>query len=440
MKRALAYIVFFATVLWSCQENERSNSEYLEYATKIANWLKAQEVIKPEGKIWRSSDEQDSAPVFNAGLYNGSAGVVLFYLELYHQTESEDYLMEAMAGADYMLVALPDSLDQTSPPGLYVGVSGLGYTLGEVYRVTKDQKYLRGVEKVVKLLDEGKDITDPGHNWGSNTDIVSGNTGIGLFLLYAHDKLGIENSMELAVGVGNDLIAHSRDTIGGKKWLMDPSFPRYMPNFSHGTAGTAFFLASLYEYTNDEAHKLAALQGGNHLLSISNEGGLVYHHDPDTTGLIYYGWCHGPPGTNRLYTKLARLDANQKWDETIIKTNNTILKTNLLDREPNGFWNNLGQCCGSAGVADYFLSQYIVTKDENYYEQVQLMTNDIIEHLTEEGNGVKWVHAEHRSRPDLLQAQTGFAQGASGIGLYFLKLHAFSNNTNLLIHLPDSPF
>lgn len=33
----------------------------------------------------------------------------------------------------------------------------------------------------------------------------------------------------------------------GLSWPMSPDYPRLMPNFSHGTAGTAYFLSRLYE-------------------------------------------------------------------------------------------------------------------------------------------------------------------------------------------------
>jgi hypothetical protein len=53
---------------------------------------------------------------------------------------------------------------------------------------------------------------------------------------------------------------------------------------------------------------------------------------------------------------------------------------------------------------------------------------------------VKWIQAEHRTRPELLMAQTGLMQGASGIGLYLLHLDAFEQGKRSKIYLPDSVF
>jgi hypothetical protein len=53
---------------------------------------------------------------------------------------------------------------------------------------------------------------------------------------------------------------------------------------------------------------------------------------------------------------------------------------------------------------------------------------------------LKWIQAEHRTRPELLVAQTGLMQGAAGIGLYLLHLDALERGQHIKIVLPDTPF
>jgi hypothetical protein len=43
-------------------------------------------------------------------------------------------------------------------------------------------------------------------------------------------------------------------------------------------------------------------------------------------------------------------------------------------------------------------------------------------------------------RPDLLVAQTGFMQGAAGVGTFLLHLDAHGRGREPRIVLPDSPF
>jgi hypothetical protein len=57
-----------------------------------------------------------------------------------------------------------------------------------------------------------------------------------------------------------------------------------------------------------------------------------------------------------------------------------------------------------------------------------------------EDGRMKWIQAEHRTRPELLMAQTGLMQGASGIGLFLLHLDVFEQRKRPKINLPDSVF
>jgi len=49
------------------------------------------------------------------------------------------------------------------------------------------------------------------------------------------------------------------------------------------------------------------------------------------------------------------------------------------------------------------------------------------------------VQAENRSQPELRKQQTGYMQGAAGIGLWLLRLHAFEKGETAGVTLPDSP-
>ena len=54
--------------------------------------------------------------------------------------------------------------------------------------------------------------------------------------------------------------------------------------------------------------------------------------------------------------------------------------------------------------------------------------------------GLRWVQAEHRVRPELLQAQTGYMQGAAGVGLFLLRLDGQQMGRPPALRLPDDPF
>jgi hypothetical protein len=53
---------------------------------------------------------------------------------------------------------------------------------------------------------------------------------------------------------------------------------------------------------------------------------------------------------------------------------------------------------------------------------------------------MRWIQAEHRINPDLLVAQTGYMQGAAGVGMLLLHLDQFGRGKKAQIFFPDSPF
>ena len=112
----------------------------------------------------------------------------------------------------------------------------------------------------------------------------------------------------------------------------------------------------------------------------------------------------------------------------------------IPDQEAPGFWNNMGICCGSAGVAEFFLSLFQTTQKHEYLDFAKKLTEQIMGKATKDEIGMRWVHAEHRSKPDYLQAQTGLMQGAAGIGLWLLRLYEHERGNTPRLVLPDNPF
>ena len=226
-------------------------------------------------------------------------------------------------------------------------------------------------------------------------------------------------------------------------WAMDPKFPRRMPNFSHGTAGISYFLAATYKATGDRKYLDAALGGAKYLQAIAKTEGdmcLIRHNEPDGMDLFYLGWCHGPVGTSRLWYQLAKTTGDKAWMEWVFKSARALQKSGIPESQTPGFWNNVSQCCGSAGVAQFFLDLYGATKEGAYLQFSKKMSADLLARGTRDAQGLRWVQAEHRVRPELLIAQTGYMQGAAGIGMWLLRLDAAEQNRQAFVKFPDSPW
>jgi lantibiotic modifying enzyme len=282
-----------------------------------------------------------------------------------------------------------------------------------------------------------------GFEWNDSTDIISGGAGIGLYLLYAASEFKDRELIELAGRTADRLIELGRPEAGGTKWAMTPGYHRLMPNFSHGTAGVAYFLATLYQRTKRIQFLNAALAGARYLQSIAKtdgDGCLIFHNEPDGKDLYYLGWCHGPTGTARLFYRLYEATGERVWMDWVRNSANSILQSGLPEKQTPGFWNNVSQCCGSAGVAEFFLSLYQVTHDRRYIDFSKRVTANLLSKATRDQNGTRWIQAEHRVKPDLLAAQTGYMQGAAGIGMLLLHLDQIERGKKRSIVLPDSPY
>jgi len=410
---------------------------YLEAALQAAQWIGTTAIRTEGGTAW-PADPRDPGSV-QASLYSGAPGVVLFFLEAYRATGDRRLLEQAEAGADFLIASLPD----VKGSGLCEGIAGAGFALREAFKASGEERFLQAFERCLELIRRRAVRQGSGVEWSGTTDIISGSSGTGLFLLYAARELRDASLRELAAQAGLRLVELGRPDAGGLKWAMNPEFPRLMPNFSHGTAGVSYFLATLHQETGNRRFLQAAIAGARYLQAVAAASGascLVFHNEPDGKELYYLGWCHGPPGTARLFYRLYRITGETVWLEWVRKSARAIIESGIPDKQTPGFWNNVSICCGSAGIAEHFLDLHRVTGDREYLDFAKDLTANLLARATKDSLGMRWIQAEHRTRPDLLIAQTGLMQGAAGIGMWLLHLDTFERGLKPSIVMPDSPF
>jgi lantibiotic modifying enzyme len=436
-----------ATPSGSSVVGQESGARYLDAARGTAAWIRSVAVTTPSGRDW-PADPAAKPQAANPSLYAGTPGVVLFFLELARATGDRSYLDDAARGAlTVMASATSAASPLTTAPargaGLWEGLAGSAFVLQETAKATGDRRFSDGARRVTEMIVQRAKPAGAGVEWGDTTDIISGSAGTGLFLLYAAREFDQPALTQLAGRAGLRLIELARKEGSGLKWAMDPKFPRLMPNFSHGTAGIAYFLAALYEETRDRRFLDAAVAGARYLQSVAKTEGdvcLVFHNEPDGKDLYYLGWCHGPVGTARLFFELYRVTSDRQWLAWVQKSAQALRASGIPETRTPGFWNNVGQCCGSAGVADFFLALWRETSDARDLAFARRMIDDMLGRATPEAGGLKWTQAEHRSQPNLLIAQTGYMQGASGIGSALVHFATALGKRPVGIRFPDSPY
>ena len=429
-------ILFSAFFLFATTARAQQQTSYRDNALEAAKWIRSSAIHSDDSIVW-PSDPLDPKSV-NESLYSGTPGVVLFFLEA-SRSGDPNALKDAKAGADHLLAVL----DKEKDSGLYTGVSGIAFALIEAFKITGDQKYREGAVRCLNSIARQAKVVGRGIEWNETTDIISGGAGIGLFLLYAARELNQPDYRNLATKAGERLLELGRKEKVGVKWAMSPSFARLMPNFSHGTAGIAYFLATLYQETKKKEFLDAAIAGAQYLQSVAKTEGdacLIFHNEPDGKDLYYLGWCHGPIGTARLFYRLHQITRDRSWMDWVRKSARAVMASGIPEKQTPGFWNNVSQCCGSAGVAEFFLNLYRITRDSQYHDFAKRVTQHLLARATRDKAGLRWIQAEHRVKPELLIAQTGYMQGASGIGMLLLHLDAFQQEKKPFIRFVDSPF
>lgn len=412
---------------------------FLGHSQEVAQWLRAQSVRTDAGLAWAGTPTATAAPISN--LYSGSAGVVLFFLELHGATADPADLATARAGADWLITRI----DAERDAGLYTGLAGLGFALTETWKATREPRYRAAASRVVDRLKAMATPVGDGVAWSASSDIISGGAGIGLYLLSAARDLGRLDVRDLAAAAGRRLLALQIPVEGGAKWAPGVGGARLYPNFSHGTAGVGYFLAALGQATGHPPFLDAAQGGARYLLQVAKIEGdvcLVFHHEPEADGrdLFYLSWCHGPAGTARLFHQLGSATGERQWARWVARSVNGIRQSGIPDRETPGFWNNVGQCCGSAGVAEFLLAYHEQTSDAASLAFARRMTDQILAKATRDSQGMRWIHAENRVQPQNVAAQTGWMQGAAGIGAWLLRLDGFEQRRAVRVVFPDSPF
>ena len=367
--------------------------------------------------------------------------------------EGQQYLDAAVAGAAHLAA----TLDQVQGAGLYTGLAGIACVLTETWRATgRESHQIDAGVATARLLDQasqaGSGIAWPqgsGSDARESNDIISGTAGTGLALLYLHRVLRYQPALAAAEAAGRRLLERAIETDTGLRWDMWPGYAREMPNFSHGTAGIAYFVATLHRATESRDFLDAAVAGARYLQSIATVDGSgyrVFHSRPGGDELYYLSWCHGPIGTNRLFHQIAEITGDGEWRDWVARGARGVMATGIPEQRTPGFSENISQCCGTAGVAEHCLTLYRTTGNAEYRAFVDRLNTDLLARSSSAdppagGDGRKWTQAEHRVQPELLVAQTGHMQGAAGVGKYFLHMDAMEERgEGPRVVLPDDPW
>jgi lantibiotic modifying enzyme len=409
----------------------------LNVAAQAANWILSREVDETaKDGYWPS--RADLPIEEKCDLYYGAAGTLVFLHELNRAAGKEEYAEAMRRGIRF----LDENLPNVKLFGLYEGVAGIAFSLSQL---SENPDAAAVCSKAIDDLVAGaKKQANGGVRWNDGNDIISGSAGIGLTLLSLGQELRRPELINLAVQAGTDLVSRSVLTACGRYWLHKIGAEKQYPNFSHGTAGIAYFLLKLYEQTGEKRFIDAAIDGANYLKSIASSNPptrcLLPHELPEQNDLFYLGWCHGPAGTGRFFYELFAVTNDPQWKTFANAAAESLLQSGVPEKQTPGYWNNISRCCGAVAIGEFFLARYRLTKAVSDRAFAIRIGEYLKTRAQTDSGGLKWIQAENRIEPDKEQAQTGLMQGAAGIGLFFIHLAELDGNTETAIRFPDSPW
>jgi lantibiotic modifying enzyme len=435
-------LVFVLTGAVFGQVRENPESKYLEAAKEAALWLEFQ--AKSNSVIPDEVGKTDSSPTIGTG----SAGRLIFFLELYYATKDQRYLDQAEREADLAIAQTPQTYNRY---GLYNGLAGIAFSLNELskanekfarFRLAADERFVR-IAKAAKWKGTAA-------NWSNSNDILTGTAGIGLALLYASRNFGNPFFTLTAKGAANELINRAEKSDGGLRWHRFNDRELDLPNFSHGTAGIAYYLAEFGGAFKDKKYIEAAESGALYLIAIADKKSglfLVPYGVPNDGYVTKYdiGWAHGPAGTGRLFVKLWIVTGDRSYKRIAEANARSILASGAPGQtRDKSKWTGpfkMDQRFGTSGAASYLIGLRKISNRRENTAVARQIGAEILAASNNAGTGLNWKLPRYGFQVGEGEAVfTGYFYGSAGFGMTMLELFFVENGGNRSVRLPDDPF
>lgn len=204
------------------------DEEYIEIALKTHEYLQSLRIDDKDGIYWANPGKENG----DGAIYTGSAGVLYFYIELYKLTKDEKYLEIINKAADYidinwkkageagvaMLLEYGITEDLGTVYNYYSGAASTGEGLISVYQLTKRQKDKDAVREMTDFILDNAKKDENGLYWGIDCTMFH-NAGTMIFLYHAAEFLQDEHIKEVASKAADRIVANAiKDPRGGYAW------------------------------------------------------------------------------------------------------------------------------------------------------------------------------------------------------------------------------
>lgn len=363
-------------------------------AEDVGRWISGAAILNASGRGW--PDDALAPEHTGYDLASGVAGKVVYFAALYKATGKDEYLLEAKQGADFLISVIDDPAQFDGDhrrASLYTGLAGVGVAFLHVREV--EPKYAAALRRVLDILDDWSVSDKDGTHWSERfNDLIYGDAGTVLFLTQLSKLAGYSRAGELAQQGGHFLLTQAIREGDKSRWLFRRDKEFNLPNFSHGTAGVAYVLATAGSQLDDADLRYGARAGFNYVRSIARTADSRLHipygwGSDQWQGLYEFGWAHGLTGSSLMFLRMQQANINADQATNLLAlSRRTLASINLPGAVAEPF-------AEPSTPLDYRFGR---------------------------------------------AAYTGVFHGAAGIGLALLNMHTSMTGRSPYAEMPDSPF
>jgi len=278
------------------------------------------------------------------------------------------------------------------PPGLYVGLSGIAWTLAELGEEERAASAMKMAYQST-LLEE-------------NADMFYGMAGTGIASLYFWRRTADPLFLDAAVRLGDALLGKAQVDPSGYSWTGIDG--RQHCGFAYGRSGIALFLLFLYLAT-DEPRFLGFARGAmdSEIAHATEADGYITWPRATGDNVVTPYWQDGCAGIGSVLVRFGSVLQEPQYLATARKAAKYV----------GGKYAVLpSQFLGLSGIGEFLLDMHLFTGDPLYYAQARRVASGIQLFQIPTPNGIMF------PGEGLLRASLDFGTGAAGVGMFLQRL------------------
>jgi Lanthionine synthetase C-like protein/Protein kinase domain len=281
---------------------------------------------------------------------------------------------------------------QSYAPGLYVGGSGIAWTLLELGKQKE-------AEALLELASRSPIVFE-------NADMFYGAAGFGLANLFFFARLSDDKYLKNAVAAFEQIKSKLKSDKGGLSYYNTDTVYH---GFAHGAAGIGYFLLRLHEVTREEEHIEVAKKLLDFELASAEEeqpGYAVFKRSVEER--VYYPyWRLGSAGVGAAALRFHAALGDEKYID---------LACRIARHLAGGYTVFPTNFSGMAGIGGFFVDMHRRTGEESYLDEARRFVDRVMLFALEKPSGIVF------PGEDLLRISTDFGTGSAGTGIFIHRI------------------